>query len=73
MKIVHERNYDYLGICGGWYVFSLKVNKFDDELLLLPRAKMVMNDGTIRYFDFQKNKTDIKSALISNLDDRILV
>lgn len=32
-------------------MFSLKVAKFDEEILLLPRAKMIMRDGSCRYFD----------------------
>lgn len=53
MKIVHEKDYNYLGSLGGWHIFSRKVVKFDEELLLLPRAKMINNDGTTTYFDFQ--------------------
>lgn len=51
MKIVHEKDYDYLGSHGGWHMFSLKVAKFDEEILLVPRAKMIMRDGSCRYFD----------------------
>lgn len=51
MKVLHEKYYDYIGVVGSWHAFKCTKVGFDPEVILLYRARMIMNDGSDKFFD----------------------
>ena len=52
MKVIHEKDYTYIGIEGPWYVFESKPKKdFYPERLMEYAARMIKLDGTSQFFD----------------------
>lgn len=51
MKVLHEDSYEYVGVEGEWHKFKCIKDNFDPEMLLLYRARMILKDGTSRFFD----------------------
>lgn len=47
MKVIHEKDYIYLGIQGKWHAFESNPDKkgFDKEMILIERARYVNKDG----------------------------
>jgi len=43
--------YHYMGVKDGWHVFECIKRDFDKEILLLERARMVMEDGSSVFYD----------------------
>lgn len=51
MKVINEKDYSYLGTSRGWHVFISTKKSFDPELLYLYRARMILKDGSFKFFD----------------------
>lgn len=51
MKTLTAKSYRYVGIKDGWHVFECTKSDFDREMLLLERARMIMEDGTSVFYD----------------------
>jgi len=52
MKILKEADFVYRGKRGTWYVFEFKSRTPEGrEKIFVKQAKMIMKDGTTKFFD----------------------
>lgn len=58
MKVINEKDYSYLGSSRGWHVFISTKRNFDPELLYVFRARMIMKDGSSKFFDPIRRKKE---------------
>lgn len=51
MKVLSAKNYSYLGTKNQWHLFVSKRKSFDPEVVMLYRARMIMEDGSSKFYD----------------------
>lgn len=52
MKVLLEKDYEFVGIEDNWYVFKSRPKEnFDPEIIKVQRARMILLTGESRYFD----------------------
>lgn len=52
MKVILEKDYQYIGQENGWHKFMSKPKKdYDPEIIQVPRARMVKESGESVFFD----------------------
>lgn len=51
MKVLSAKNYSYLGTKDQWHLFVNKCKTFDPEVVMLYRARMIMEDGSSKFYD----------------------
>lgn len=57
MKVINEKDYDYVGIDGNWYVFVSKPkDDYDPEKIYVTRARFITLKGESIFFDPIKEK-----------------
>lgn len=55
MKVIHEKDFTYIGKHGKWYVFESKPKEnYYPERLLEYAARMIMLDGSSQFFRPEK-------------------
>lgn len=62
MKVILEKDYEYIGEENGWYKFMSRPKKnFDPEIIQVRRARMVRISGESWYFDLKPSTTTVRA------------
>jgi len=69
MKVLYQDSYDYLGATPeGWHVFKCVKENFDEEYVLLERARVIQKDGSSKYYDPILSRSSITERLLAYAD-----
>lgn len=69
MKVLYQDSYSYLGVTpDGWHLFKCSKENFDEEYLLLERARVIQKDGSSKYYDPVQTRSSITERLLAYAD-----
>lgn len=57
MKVINEKDYDYVGYDKGWFIFrSRPKENFDPEMIYVKRVRFIKEDGQSIYYEEPQKK-----------------